>query len=78
MAEKDIMKLVTVENDKLFVSCTAKIGLENFSSVDINVGLTKVLSSNEDYLKVADEIFYQRFYQSLKSMPKQWLKKYNR
>jgi len=61
-----------------FVSCTAKIGMENFSSVDINVGLTKVLSSNEDYLKVADEIFYQKILPKLEEYAKAMAEKYNR
>jgi len=69
MPEKDI-RIVTVENDKLYVSCTAKIGMENFSSVDISVGLTKVLSQDEDYLKTADEVFYQKILPKLEEYAK--------
>lgn len=70
MSEKDVLKMVTVENDKLYVSCTAKIGMENFSSVEISVGLTKVLAQDEDYLKTADEVFYQKILPKLEEYAK--------
>ncbi|MGC8821199.1 MAG: hypothetical protein ACP5PP_08905 [Fervidobacterium sp.] len=70
MSEKDILRMVTVENDKLYVSGTAKIGMENFSSVDISIGLTKVLPQDEDYLKVADEVFYQKILPKLEEYAK--------
>jgi len=58
MAEKDIVKMVTVENDKVFVSATIKLGLENFSSVDVSLGLTKQIDPKTDVKTVADDVFY--------------------
>jgi len=58
MAEKDIVKMITVENDKVFVSATIKLGLENFSSVDVTLGLTKQIEPQADAKAIADDVFY--------------------
>lgn len=58
MAEKDIVKMITVENDKVFVSATIKLGLENFSSVDVSLGLTKQIEPQADVKAIADDVFY--------------------
>ncbi len=58
MAEKNVVKMIAIENDKLFVSAEIKLGLENFSSVDVSLGLTRQIEPQADMKNIADSVFY--------------------
>jgi hypothetical protein len=52
-----IGKVQMISQDKVFVSATIKLGLKNYSSVDVTFGITHNIDPSEDPKEVADKLF---------------------
>jgi len=59
-------RTIVVENDKLFLSGSIKLGLKNYSNVTMDFGITHVLGSKEDTNEVADKLFNEQIVPKLK------------
>jgi hypothetical protein len=57
MEQEGVSKTIVVENDKIYVSASIKLGLKNFSSANIDFGITHVLKDDEDPEEIAKSIF---------------------
>jgi len=64
--EEATNKTVVVENDKLFISGSIKLGLKNYSNVTIDFGITHVLDKKEDINATADILFNEQIMPKLK------------
>lgn len=52
-----INKTIIVENDKVYVSAGIKLGLKNYSTINIDFGITKVIGKDDNIENIANQIF---------------------
>lgn len=62
----NVIKELVIENDKVFVSGSIKLGLKNYSSIDVDFGVTHVMKEGENASDVADIIFNEQVLPKLK------------
>ena len=59
LPKESINRTVVIENDKVYVSGSIKLGLKNYSTISIDFGVTKILNPDDDINAVSDSIFNQ-------------------
>uniref|UniRef100_A0A7V4FHQ6 Uncharacterized protein n=1 Tax=Fervidobacterium pennivorans TaxID=93466 RepID=A0A7V4FHQ6_FERPE len=52
-----ISKVYTVAQDKVFISATIKLGLRNYSNIELNFGISQNIDQGRDPSEVADAMF---------------------
>lgn len=56
-SQEFVSKTVVVESDKVYISASIKLGLKNYSTINIDFGITKVVSKDENIEQLADHFF---------------------
>jgi len=64
--ETNLVKLVTNDLDKIYISASIKLGLRNYSTAEVNFGISQTVKPDEKLEEKADKLFNEVIMEKLK------------
>ncbi|HOJ94794.1 MAG TPA: hypothetical protein PK390_06120 [Fervidobacterium nodosum] len=62
----NLVKLVTNDLDKIYISASIKLGLRNYSTAEVNFGISQTVKPDEKLEEKADKLFNEVIMEKLK------------
>lgn len=57
LPHESITKNIVVENDKVYIMGSIKLGLKNYSTISVDFGVTKIVGEDDNINELSDKIF---------------------
>jgi len=54
---QEVKKVITADQNKIYVSASIKLGLKNYSTAQVDLGITQTVKEGDDIEKAAEELF---------------------